>query len=324
MNFAALWTKYLPPAQLLSLFDQLTSRTTLSKNSHILPLIQSTLTIVRTSATEDAGLQHSLWQRIPQLLDMRTWLPGSHEVDELLLIAMDSTLPVGLSSDEWDSVCDNQSAPFSVEMQRASSRWTRRGLRLDNPISLHDIFVSSSWTPSTGKILTRLVYMQGVNMANFETWLKSEHSDSRSIEDVATIIHAVLDVHSCTSSADTSLDPVVWMPHFTNIAPLCFDHDVQHSLRRIATSCIILGLEALHNHQQLLQFVNKQIEGRRHGQPTPECIRIGILSSELSSPLLDWALHWLIGHFADGGPSSTYTHQLIEVTGMSCWFVVVR
>ncbi|KAF5363710.1 hypothetical protein D9756_001121 [Leucocoprinus leucothites] len=309
MNKASLWIKYLPPMELLHLLDSLILSDSIS---HLVPLIESTLSAIQASVNEGTNMRHALWERIPQLWLAHQQLKGSSGVEELILAAIDSTLPVGLSCG-FEFEGDGMES-MSVEMQQASSCWVRRSLQPGGTITLEGVLNSHSWSPSTAKVVRSLAYKKGVDFQMFETWLKSEHSTSRSTEDLATILHTALDIHHCASLAD-SLDPSAWIPRLKNISPLIFNHDVSSSSRRIASSSIVLAFKAFLDHQQdLTRLVDKQIELQPLGPPTPECIQMGIHAPELSSSIMDWTLHWLIGHLADESFLSKQVQRIIEDT----------
>ncbi|KAJ3573727.1 hypothetical protein NP233_g2249 [Leucocoprinus birnbaumii] len=304
---APLWIKYLPPTELLQLLDKLVS---LGAASHLAPLIQSTLSVIRASVIDDMDTLHALWERLPQLWRVRQYLTTSPEADEVILATIESTLPMGLYDAERDGMTS-----FNMEMQRASSCWSRKTLRLDETIVLEDILTSGVWYPSTAKVVRGIAYKGGVDVQKFQTWLKSEHSASRSAEDLATILNATLDIIHCSTSQMSLLDPTPWLTRLETVTCLVFDHDVSPSARRIASSTISLALKTFPDHQQdLVRLVTEQLKTHRLGQPSQECIQMGIRSPELASELIDWTLQWLIGHLADDTFLSEQAQQVIADT----------
>ncbi|KXN88332.1 hypothetical protein AN958_07477 [Leucoagaricus sp. SymC.cos] len=309
---AALWTKFLPPEQLLLLLDEVLPRHSLKPglaNTLVLP----TLNVIRAAAFDDISVQHALWERLPQLLAVRKQLSGSLPVEELILFAIDSTLPVGLSG--VHSGILNHRLTFTGEVQRASSCWARKSQRLDDDTVLEDILNSSIWTPVTAQVVSSIAYKQGLDFQKFETWLKSEHSTSRSPEDLATILHSALDIYQCRLSAETSLSPATWMPHMQDIVSLGFNATVEPLVRQMACSCVVLALKSFHNATQgLIQLVNDAVQSNRSLSTPFEAIRIGIYASELSLVLLDWSLQTLITDLADDTFLTTRKQRHIRAT----------
>ena len=310
MNRISLWIRYLPPSQLLHLLDQLVSSET---SSQLTLLIQSVLCVLRSFVSRDEDTLHAISERIPQLWRIRQQLKASPELEELILAAIDSTLPLGVSGYGFD-VDPDENASLSVQMQRASARWGRKSLQLDRSISLVAILNSDLWFPSTAKIIASIAYKKGVDIAMFETWLKSGHSTRRSTEELVTVIYAVLDIYHCASSMDL-LDPTAWIPHLRNVISLVFNHNIPSSLRQKTSSSLTLALKAFPTHQQnLIRLAIEHIDQNFSHQPTRECIRMGIHSLDLSAFILDWALHWLIRHLTDSSSMPTQTQWIIQET----------
>jgi len=312
MNKSSLWIKYLPPSQLPHLLDKLVSTGSIP---HLSPIIQPVLCVLRSSMLQDEDILHAISKRIPQLWRIRQQLNASSELEELILAAIESTLPMGISGYGFDlGPCDDP--PLSVQMQRASARWRRRSLQLGPDISLVNILDSDPWLSSTAKVVASIAYKNGIDLAMFETWLKSGHSTCRSSEDLLTVIHAALDIYHCAHCMDL-LDPTAWIPHLRNIISLVFNHDIPFSVRQRANSCLTLALKAFLSHREdLIHLVIEHVNQNLIYQPTVECVRMGVQLLELSTPILDWALHWLIRYLANSSLMPAQAQRITQETSM--------
>jgi len=264
---------------------------------------------------QDENTLHAISERVPQLWQIRQQLSASSELEELILAAIESTLPMGIPG--YGSDLDpGEDQPLSVQMQRASARWCRRSLQLGHDISLVNILDSDPWLPSTAKVIASIAYKNGIDPTMFEAWLKSDHSTRRSSEDLVTVIHAALDIYHCAHCMDL-LDPTAWIPHLRNIIPLVFNHDISSSVRQRTSSCLALALKGFLSHQQdLIQLAIEHVNQNLTHQPTVECIRMGVYSLELSTSILDWALQWLIRHLTNSSSMPAQAQRIIQETSM--------
>jgi len=264
---------------------------------------------------QDQDILHAISKRISQFWRIRQQLNASSELEELILAAIESTLPMGISSYGFD-LGPGEDPPLSVQMQRASARWRRRSLQLGPDISLLNILNSDPWLSSTAKVVASIAYKNGIDLAMFETWLKSGHSTCRSFEGLLTVIHAALDIYHCAHCMDL-LDPTAWIPHLRNIISLVFNHDIPSSVRQRVNTCLTLALKAFPSHREdLIHLVIEHVDQNLTHQPTAECVRMGIQSLELSTSILDWVLHWLIRYLANSSLMPAQTHRITRKTSM--------
>lgn len=271
--------------------------------------------VLQSSILQDEDTLHAISERIPQLWRIRQQFNASSELEELILAAIESTLPMGIS-DYGFGLDPDADPPLSVQMQRASARWCRRSLQLGHDLSLMNILDSDPWLSSSAKVIASIAYKNGINLARFETWLKSGRSTRRSCEDLVIVIHAALDIYHCTHCMDL-LDPTAWIPHLRNIISLVFNHDIPSSVRQRASSCLALALKAFLGHREdLIHLVIEHVDQNPTHQPTVECIRMGVHSLELSTSILDWALYWLIRHLASSSPMPAQAQRITQETGM--------
>ncbi|KAF9445509.1 hypothetical protein P691DRAFT_805556 [Macrolepiota fuliginosa MF-IS2] len=310
----ALWITFLPSDQILRLLDELTKEEAFSRGPHVALLLQSLLVVIQGSIEDDAAVGGALRERIPLLLKIRKQLVELQVVEDLLLSAVDSMLPVGYSGCNWDPEPD--SMPFIRHIERAESHWANRAHPLGCTIPSYEFLTSQNWSSSTVKIIAALLYKQGFLLKDFETWLKSENSTSRSPRHIAIVIRAALDVYCCTSPSTRGLlDEDTWVPHLVEISALCFDHAVESSLRRISTSALVSALGVFSSRRSdLVQALTQHVDRHRNSRPTLESLRLGCQypTQELTATLLEWSLHWLIGQLADDTFLSTETLRLIE------------
>lgn len=312
MDKSSLWIRYLPPSQLLHLLDKLISTGSIP---HLSPIIQPVLCVLRSSMLQDEDILHAISECVPQLWRIRQQLNASSELEELILAAIESTLPMGISGDGFD-LGSGGDPPLSVQMQQASARWRRRSLQLGPDISLVNILDSDPWLPSTAKVVASIAYKNGIDLAMFETWLKSGHSTRCSSKDLVTVIHAALDICHCAHGMDL-VNPTVWIPHLRNIISLIFNHDIPSSVRQRASSCLALASKAFLSHREdLIHLVIEHVDQNLAHQPTVECIRMGVHSLELSTSILDWALYWLIRHSANSSSMPAQTQRITQETSM--------
>jgi len=131
-----------------------------------------------------------------------------------------------------------------------------------------------------------------------------------------TVIHAALDIYHCAHCMDL-LDPTAWIPHLRNIISLVFNHDIPSSVRQRVNTCLTLALKAFPSHREdLIHLVIEHVDQNLTHQPTAECVRMGIQSLELSTSILDWALHWLIRYLANSSLMPVQTHRITRETSM--------
>jgi nucleolar pre-ribosomal-associated protein 1 len=271
--------------------------------------------VVHLSLEDSAVNRNALCARIPQLLQARKQLSGRDVVEELLLLAIDSTLPLGYSPHQRVGIKYEGPASFVELTEQAKTRWVRRAQPLICDIPLDDFLYSNPWTASTPTIISSILYKQGSHPRQFERWLGSENCSSRPNEHFAVIVQAALDIYSCLSPNMDSLIPEVWIPHFPRIAALCFDSGIDTSIRLVSASCMELAIDIFADRsEELICLLKQQVDERLRSQPTLEAVRLG-LHPEFAPIVQDWAFQWLIDKLAGDVTLSPNTLQLITVTG---------
>lgn len=267
--------------------------------------------------------QNALRERIPRLLKVRKQLLGLRVVDDLLLLSIDSALPLGYSPyQSWDSESELPGSLMRL-MERAKIRWDQKAQPLGCTLPLDDFLDFDTWTPSTPRIISGLIYKQGFDPRHFENWLGSESCSSCSNEALAIILQSALDVHHCLSPNMDSLSAKIWVPHFPRITALCFSPSTDAPIRQVSASCIELALDTSADHsEELIGLLRRQVEEDRGCQPTLEAIRLG-LRPDVSRILQEWVLHSLIERLAGDMSLSSDTLQLLNAAGKSLWTLVV-
>lgn len=313
-----LWIKYLPSIEILRLFDYLTSDNNPAFGSqHAALLLQSILLVIQTLTEDEPDIKNALRERTPQLLALRKQLIGSQVIEDLLSVAIHSALPIGHSAGTWGSAYENLSS-FTKCIQRAESCWANRTQSLGQSIPLNDFLISDTWTSSTITTISGLLYKQGLPLHDFETWLKSEYAPSKSADHLAVVLKAALDVYHCVPSTRPPLDTSAWIPHLSRISSVCFDDNVEPSSRRASCACLVLALNIFQEcRNDLIQVLTKNIADRRNTRPTSESLRLGseYSNSDISSALLEWSLHWLIGQLTGDTFVSSEKSRISESIG---------
>ncbi|XP_006457598.1 hypothetical protein AGABI2DRAFT_123450 [Agaricus bisporus var. bisporus H97] len=312
---AAIWVQYLPLEPILHLLDSLTNDDTLLHDHHFSSLLQSILGVIQSSVEDNVVNQNALRERIPRLLKVRKQLLGLRVVDDLLLLSIDSALPLGYSPyQSWDSESELPGSLMTL-MERAKICWDQKAQPLGCTLPLADFLDFDTWTPSTPRIISGLIYKQGFDPRQFENWLGSESCSSCSNEALAIILQSALDVHHCLSPNMDSLSANIWVPHFPRITALCFNPSTDAPIRQVSASCIELALDTFADHsEELIGLLRRQVEEDRGSQPTLEAIRLG-LRPDVGRILQEWVVHSLIERLAGDMSLSSDTLQLLNAAG---------
>lgn len=231
---------------------------------------------------------------LERLLRLRTQLPESLLLENMIAVALTSELPV----------CYDGLSPSPSSSAVVTSRFPRGNhLTSVRPDLISEYLSKEVWTDSTAKVISTLLYAHVASSNIFASWLNGEKWEGRSIDHVAITLAAFLDSSQSNTDGPTQIDEKV----LNTILEQLFSGWPVHGdgrLRRLDCICFILqrysqkfpGLSsAVQLKFQALpieKFGFEVLHVTRHVLKVPAC-------ELLATGLLDRALRWTVRHFSN-------------------------
>ena len=202
MSTACLWIAYLEPAQLLHLLDILQSRASNVSSSWVSNPISAILKSLASKASTEWEIQSLLTRHIPRFLALRPLLSGSPILEEVISIAVGSSLPMGIDahylpflSTEVASNCTD----LVTVIRQCESRWLHRKQLDVVDVDIRQFLSKNALSASTVNLLSGLAYRNNSLRESLGKWIASDECLDRPIDQLVPIFHAFLDTSSSTT-----------------------------------------------------------------------------------------------------------------------------
>lgn len=289
----------MPPESILDILDGLGSSTGTTVPEE---LLLATLVALREVATSDEAVKSALRKRLQTLVSLLPVQAHSAVVEDLISIALEASLPVGLEG-QLPSADDSI---ISLIDQSSGRRLDRKG-SLPAELRADPFLFQQRWTTSTVTIICGLLYRRLYTEDGFSKWLTSDRSTGRPTPLLAAVMHAYLD--SAHAHADT-LSGADWEPFFSRFIEVVMNDRQPEKLRSLCASCIVILLKLVPEHTQFIVSLAEAVKALPKNILTDGILNVGIqlrrghrkdaYSGPLSA-LMDHGLQWVVRMLA--GPS---------------------
>uniref|UniRef100_A0A8H8CE92 Nucleolar pre-ribosomal-associated protein 1 n=1 Tax=Psilocybe cubensis TaxID=181762 RepID=A0A8H8CE92_PSICU len=205
VSTARIWIKYLEPSQLFDLLDFLEHNFKKEQSKRV--LIDVVLQVLGSMGTLDWHSEHTLAERLPQLVSLRDSMQDSELLEGLVSVAIEASLPIGV---DGCSVVPSSSDIVDVT-RRAVGRWTQHKRSLKIELDIRSFLSKGKFSTSTAKTVCGLMYRQPYPHDIFIDWFKTADCLQMDDECSIPIIHAFLDSSDFSAGSPVGLD--VWQPY---------------------------------------------------------------------------------------------------------------
>jgi nucleolar pre-ribosomal-associated protein 1 len=289
-----------------------------------LEIIQTVLETLksRTSSESESESESesTLNQRLPQLLSLRSILPDFLLLEDLIAVAIEASLPIGLDGAPLFTATSSE-VDFATIISRANARWSHRSNSLAAKLDIRQFLNQDKFSDSTVRIISALVYRQCFSNEDIVEWLGTACCSRRQINHLLVIFHAVLD-----SSLASFIKGSIWLPYISPITITLADQNISAVLRKFGQSCIVNILSnAGEDLPALLAVLTGEVNTLTEKMVFLELISLGVaLASRLgkdvnavTSILVDRGMQWMIDQCQFTGDHGTVDHkQLADELGM--------
>lgn len=154
--------------------------------------------------------------------------------------ALESSLPIGHDSHDARHQHIESGSPNSISilLERAETHWAHR---LDAPpseLDLKSFLYQTSWSPSTVRIISALLYRHTSSDNTFWQWVGTDNCAHRSTHDFAIVLHAILDAYISRGKPIPELEGDGWLPHFTRLLKATIEPRHPREMRARCSWCM--------------------------------------------------------------------------------------
>ena len=312
-----MWIKYLGLSSLLDLLDVLDERAHIMPTLPTLEVIKTVLQILKLRTESESESESTLKQRLPRLLSLRSVLPDFLLLEDLIAIAIEASLLIGLDGSPLSSEVD-----FVTIISRADARWSHRTHSLTAELDIRQFLNQDRFSDSTVCIISALVYRQCFSNEHIVEWLGTESCSRRQISHLLPIFHAVLD----SSHPQLFIKSSMWLPYISSIVGTLADQNISVVLRKLGQSCIVSILSnARKDLSALLAVFTEEVKALTEKTVSLDLISLGValvprLGNDVNaviSILVDRGMQWMIDQYQFSGDNETIAHQeLADELGM--------
>ncbi|KJA21610.1 hypothetical protein HYPSUDRAFT_87850 [Hypholoma sublateritium FD-334 SS-4] len=304
LSTACIWVKYLEHDQLFDLLDFLERASRKLPNPALEP-INVVLEALSAMTSFEWQAEVALIKRLPQLLSLKSILPDSPLLEQIIAIAVEAALPIGLDGCLFSLAYSSSSDSVTV-VRRAESRWSQRGNGAKANIDIHPFLNQGTFSDFTAKIISCLVYQQPSSRLALMEWLKSDQSSQHEPRHLVPILNAFFDASSQDGTAIASVPSKTWLPFMAKIVQTIADIDVPTDIRIRAQHCLLNVLSATTGDaSKLLDAVAKEMKHASRSlshelitAATTLAVKFGSKAESIVSSIIDNGLQWCIDQFA--------------------------
>ena len=318
-----MWIRYLELSSLLGLLDVLEERAQIMPTLPTLELIKTVLEAFQSRTLLESESESTLKERLPQLLSLRSILPDFLLLEDLIAVAIEASLPIGLDGSPLFTASSTSEVDFRTIINRSNSRWSHRTHSLAAELDIRQFLIQDRFFDSTVRIISALVYRRCFSIEDIVEWLGTESCSRRQINHLLPIFHAVLD--SSFSQRTLLVKSNMWLPYISPIVSSMTDQNSSVVLRTLGQSCIINILSnAGTDLPAVMGVFTEEVDALTEKTVSVELISLGVaLTSRLSkdansvtSILVDHGMQCLIDQYQLAGDHETTVHKLADELGM--------
>jgi nucleolar pre-ribosomal-associated protein 1 len=312
VSSACMWIKYLELTSLLALLEFLEERAQIMPTLPTLELIKTVLEAFQSRTLFESESESTLIKRLPQLLSLRSILPDFSLLEDLIAVAIEASLPIGLDGTPLFTAASTSEVDFRTIINRSNSRWSHRTHSLAAELDIRQFLIQDRFSDSTVRIISALVYRQCFSIEDIVEWLGTEGCSRRQLNHLLPIFHAVLD--SSLSQRTLPIKSNMWLLYIPPIVNALADQNSSVVLRKLSQSCIINILSnAGEDLPAVMGVFTKEVDALTGKTVSVEMISLGIaLNSRLgkeansvTSILVDRGIQCLIDQFQLAGDHET-------------------
>lgn len=294
---------YLESPSLLGLLDVLAERAHTIQAIPTCEVIKTVLEALKSRTSSEPESESILKQRLPQLLSLRSILPDFILLEDLIAVAIEVSLPIGLDGSPLFTVTPNE-VDFVTIISRARVRWSHRTHSLAAALDICQFLNQDKFSDSTARIISALVYRRCFSIDDIVEWLSTENCSRRKISHLLPIFNAVLD--SSLSQITSFIKSNIWLPYIPPILGALADQNISVVLRRLGQSCAINILSNAGEHlPALLGVCAEEVNTLTEKKVSLELIswgvaltsRLGKDANAVTSVLVDRGMQWMIDQY---------------------------
>ena len=309
-------------SSLLALLDVLEERAQIMPTLPTLELIKTVLEAFQSRTLfefdSDSESESTLLKRLPQLLSLRLILPDFLLLEDLIAVAIEASLPIGLNGTPLFTAAFTGDVDFRTIINRSNSRWSHRTHSLATKLDIRQFFIQERFSDSTVRIISALVYRHCFSIEDIVEWLGTEGCSRRQINHLLPIFHAILD--SSLSQRTLPIKSNLWLPYISPIVNALADQKSSILLRTLSESCIIKILSnAGEDLPAVMDVFTKEISTLTEKIVSVEMISLGIAlttrlgkdANTLTSTMVDRGIQCMIDQFQSGEDHETKDQEIM-------------
>ncbi|KAF9460940.1 ribosome 60S biogenesis N-terminal-domain-containing protein [Collybia nuda] len=301
------WIPYFRSSDLLDVLDTLA----ITSNLPSLPVLETVLQSLRSSAEADlsAKLALNFKSRLPQLLSLRKAAPSLGVLEEIIAVAIVSSLPAYCDRSELTGKVFEETAMNPIIL-RSRIRWSQHLDHLSNDLPLQSFLDQAIWTPSTIEILSSLLYRRWISKDRFLSWLETDSPKRHSADQLIPVLHAFLDASSCEGSQIDEPNVDAWLSLVTRLLDVTITEDLPSTLRSTSRTCIaLIASIAPLCLPRILASIIQTIDALPVASLTMNLLKLGrqlhlafsVDTTPLVTALVNHGMQWAVRHFAEEG-----------------------
>lgn len=256
--------------------------------------------------------------RLNQLLALRSILADSSVLEDLIGVAVDACLPVAHNGRTL-VVVETPENILSSLISRGSLRWSHHTERLTSELNSSSFLVQESWSLSTLKIISGLLYKGMLSRDAFHAWLETDYCARRSTHDLAVVFHAFFDTIATEGQYSNDSNDSLWVPQISRLSKTVANPQESRTLREICSSCLHLMISTL-RHSRVLTILRTEVESLPEAVITSELLSIGNavrasgtqVAIDLVDALVEQGLHWAVRHFGSDDGSDVNVKKILR------------
>ncbi|KAF9558394.1 hypothetical protein CPC08DRAFT_639060 [Agrocybe pediades] len=210
ISTACIWIKYMQASGLFELLDAMGKKDAASLSPVSSQVAGSVLEALRLIGSVDPSAESLLAEILPLLISLKSAMPDSTLLEDVIAMAVEATLPIGVDS------CppSNPVGEGKDIIRRSETRWTRRLQSSKIDLDLRTFLYQTTISQSIVKIVAGLIYRRSYSRPVLDEWLQSPACLAQEPQYLLPILHAFLD---SSDAAESSLPTDTWAPFI----PIC-------------------------------------------------------------------------------------------------------
>ena len=297
-----LWARFFEPHILSDLLTFIGDNSFEMANSVAVDILPCLLQSLKHNATpwESPSQLHERC-RLPQLVSLLPILGNNIILEEMIAAVVMANLPLDLGA---TPVTRPRACQLASRIATAEVQWSHRlEAELDGLI-IETFLERKSWTLSTVRIISGLLYRQPAAQGVFLRWLLTDDAADTDVEYVTLVIHAFLDAASSSRLNIGEDEMQALEPHLRRLITAALDERNNHDLQRVSMNCISIMCRLFPSKRPLLF---SSIEEHLRSLPdncVPSCLVAFGNAHQVPSYLeavgvvdllIDFGLRWFIG-----------------------------